>query len=146
MNVERITIDTNILIYAMDADAGKKHTLAVKTIEEAAECDCVLTLQALSEFFHSITRKNKLSTQVALERVNDFMQLFPVICAKQITLKHAMNAVRDHNFSFWDAMLWATVQDSGVSILLSEDFQHERVLGDVRIVNPFISNDYWSVY
>ncbi|MHB1947088.1 MAG: PIN domain-containing protein [Gammaproteobacteria bacterium] len=145
MNVERITIDTNILIYAMDADAGKKHSLAIKIIESAIDCDCLLTLQALSEFYHSITRKNKLSNQIALERVNDFMQLFPVIHAKQLTLKHAMNAVRDHSLSFWDAMLWSTAHDAGVTILLSEDFQHERILGNVRIVNPFIPNEYWSV-
>ncbi len=39
-----------------------------------------------------------------------------------------------------------TAQNAAVSILLSEDFQHERILGRVRIVNPLIPNDYWSAF
>lgn len=145
MNGERITIDTNILFYAIDADAGKKHNLAIKIIERALTCDCLLTLQALSEFFYATTRKNKLPYQIALDRVNDFMELFPVLYAKQSTLKHAMNGVKNHKLSFWDAMLWSTANDAGVTVLLSENFQHEQVLGNVRIVNPFISNEFWCV-
>jgi predicted nucleic acid-binding protein len=32
-----------------------------------------------------------------------------------------------------------------VKILLSEDFQHGQLLDGVRIVNPFIRNEFWSV-
>ncbi len=48
MSAKRVSLDTNILIYAIDKDAGKKQTLAVKLIENCAlNLDCVLTLQVI---------------------------------------------------------------------------------------------------
>ena len=48
-----------------------------------------------------------------------------------------MDAVEEHRLSFWDAMLWATVRQSGCSAIPSEDMQDGRRLGGVEIVNPF---------
>lgn len=145
MSADRITLDTNILVYAFDSEAETKHSLAVKTFERAIASDCILTLQALSEFFTTITRKKGVSTKKASEIVHDLQALFTVVCAKESTLKRAINVVCNNKMSFWDAMLWATAQDAGVTLLLSEDFQHEHLLDGVRIVNPFLPNDYWSV-
>ncbi|WP_308390127.1 hypothetical protein [Acidithiobacillus sp. AMEEHan] len=50
MHVKRISIDTNILVYAMDRDAGKRHVRAVKVVEQAVDSDCILTTQALGGF------------------------------------------------------------------------------------------------
>ena len=145
MSDERITVDTNILIYAADADAGERHHLAIKVLERVIHCDCMLTLQSLCEFFAVVTRKKMLSTKVASEHIHAFSEVFPIITAKQHTLKSAMDAVTQQKLSFWDAMLWATAQDAGITLLLSEDFQHEQIIKRVRIINPFIQNDFWSV-
>lgn len=146
MNGKRITLDTNILVYSVNTDAGENHNLAIKVFEHAIQCDCVLTLQALSEFFTVVTRKKILPLKTAAERINDFLEIFPIVTAKEHSLKLAIDAVIQQKISFWDAMLWATAQDAGVSFLLSEDFQHEQLIKQVRIINPFIENDFWSVY
>ncbi len=52
-----------------------------------------------------------------------------------------MTAVLRHGLTFWDAMLWATAKAAGVTVLLSEDFQHDRVLEGVRFRNPFVVAD-----
>lgn len=145
MNANRITLDTNILIYAANADDGERHRLAIKVLERAIHCDCVLTLQSLCEFFAAVTRKGMLSPKLATERINELSEVFPIITAKAHTLKLAMEAVAQQKISFWDAMLWATAQDAGITLLLSEDFQHEQVIKRVRIINPFIRNDFWYV-
>lgn len=59
MNAERITLDTNILIYAIDKNAKAKHRKAMEIMEDAMYQDCVLTLQSLSEFFAVATKKTK---------------------------------------------------------------------------------------
>ncbi len=145
MNVERITLDTNILIYAANADAGERHHLAIKVLERAILCDCMLTLQSLSEFFAVVTRKGMLSPTVAADHVQELSEVFPIITANQRSLKLAMSAVNKQKMSFWDAMLWATAHDAGVTILLSEDFQHEQLIKRVRIINPLVPNDFWCV-
>ena len=37
-----------------------------------------------------------------------------------------------------DAHLWAYAEHYGMSELYSEDFQHDRMYGTVRVVNPFV--------
>lgn len=57
---DRFSFDTNILVYAVDRDAGERHGRSKVLLEKAARRDCVLTIQALAEFFHATTRKNLL--------------------------------------------------------------------------------------
>jgi predicted nucleic acid-binding protein len=50
MSVERISLDANVLFYAVDADAGERHVKAREIVRLAASHDCILTLQTLGEF------------------------------------------------------------------------------------------------
>ena len=34
--------------------------------------------------------------------------------------------------------MWAYAEVNGLTEMLSEDFQHDRLYGGVRIVNPFL--------
>ena len=53
----RFSLDTNILVYAVDRDAGERHRRSRALIGQAAKRDCVLTVQSLAEFFHATTRR-----------------------------------------------------------------------------------------
>ncbi len=106
-------------------------------VDRAGFGDCILTLQALGEFFHVVTRKGKLSADGAARFLADWRAVFPVHAASAAVLDDALEAVRSHQLGFWDAMLWATVQQAGCQLLLSEDFQDGRKLGQVTFVNPF---------
>jgi predicted nucleic acid-binding protein len=44
-----------------------------------------------------------------------------------------------------DAMLWAVVKQTGATLLLSEDLQHDRVLEGVRFRNPFVVEDPFAL-
>lgn len=142
MNVAKITLDTNILVYAVDKEAGPRHQRAIEVFKQVRGLNCVLTLQALSEFFAVVTRKQKMPKAEAIAQLNDWQQLFPVIFATPSSLTKALQAVQTHQLAFWDALLWATAREAEVTLLLSEDFQHGRVLEGVKFVNPFLSNVY----
>jgi len=43
-----------------------------------------------------------------------------------------------YQLSWFDALMWAHAEEAGIPELLSEDFQHDRMYGDVRVVNPFL--------
>ncbi len=144
MIAERITLDTNILIYAFDTRDKARHNAAQKIMQKVTSLDCVITLQALSEFYHATTRKKYLSPEVAAEQIEDWYALFPVATAKAGTLLRAVTSAQKYQLSFWDAMLWSTARDAGASILLSEDFNHHQEIAGVKIVNPFIDDTYLS--
>ena len=133
----RLSLDANVLVYAADSEAGDRHRLAVDLMRRASRADCILTLQAIREFFHVVTRKGKVAPSEAAIVVEGLRATFPVRAAGQATLDIAVPAILKHNLSFWDAMLWATVQQACCRVLLSEDFQDGRKLGKVKFLNPF---------
>ena len=137
----RISLDTNLLVYAVDTSAKDKHVRAGKLVELALKADCVLTLQALGEFYFAVTRKGKLPASEAKAQVEAWQDLFPVAAAKPSTLNRAIAASVSHQIGFWDALLWATARDAGVTLLLSEDFSGGQILDGVRIVNPLVEKD-----
>jgi predicted nucleic acid-binding protein len=131
------TIDTNILIYAVDRTAAAKHRIALGLVEQTARGHGLLTLQVLGEFFYATTRKGVLSHRQAAAYVTDWRTVFPIVAADEAALVGAIDAVSQHGFSFWDAMLLATARQAGCDRILSEDMQHGRSLEGVEIVNPF---------
>jgi predicted nucleic acid-binding protein len=133
----KVTIDTNLLVYAIDSADPSKHRTVHTLLDTLVEQDTVVCLQALAEFFHVVTRRGHLSTEEARDRIEDWQALFPVITAGPSTLSHAIDGLRRFQLAFWDAMLWATAQEAGVTVLLTEDFQDLGLIEGVRFVNPF---------
>ena len=138
MSGEKYTLDTNILIYSIDRQAGKRHQQSIELIEKMSQRDCVLTLQALSEFYSAVTRKDKMPRDDAEAQVNDWMILFPIVNVEPGVLKRAMKTVSDHQFSFWDAMLLETAVQACVTRFFSEDMQHDRLWKGMSIQNPYV--------
>ena len=136
----RFSLDTNILVYAVDRDAGERHRRSKELMERSARSDCVLAVQALAEFFHATTRKDLLDPQRASAFVRSWRDVFQVTSADDSALDDAIGAVEEHRMSFRDAILWAAVRRAGCSAMLSEDMQHGRRLGGVEFVNPFAAD------
>ena len=136
----RFSLDTDILVCPVDRDAGERHERSREIVGRAAQRDCVLTVQALAEFFHATTRKNLLEPARASAFVRDWLDVFHVTSADDTALVDAMEAAEEHRLSFWDAVLWATARQVGCSAILSEDMQDGRRLSGVEIINPFAAD------
>ncbi len=137
----RFSVDSNVLVYAVDIGAGSHHSVAAGLMARAADADCFLTLQSLAEFFHATTRKGKLSGSKARSFIERWTAVLPVHSADTDCLTDAMDAVRNHNLSFWDALLWAAARQAGCRLIFSEDMQDGRTLRGVTIVNPFAAKN-----
>ena len=133
----RVFLDTNILVYADDADAGTKREQARKIIEAALDKgNGVVSTQVLQEYFVVATRKLGLSATVAHEKV----ELLATLAVVAIEVKHVLEAIklhRLHKLSFWDCLILAGAKAAGCERLLSEDLQHGRTIEGVKIENPF---------
>lgn len=141
MTAERFTLDTNILIYAIDLDAGERHRLALEIVNRSVEAACVMTVQALAEFVHVVTRKNLVPLADAIAQARDWLQLFPVVAADARALETAYAARERGAFSLFDALLLATAQTAGCTVALSEDMQEGRDLAGIVVRNPFVTAD-----
>lgn len=135
-----VSLDTNILIYAIDLDSGEKNRQARAVLAAAARKEGMLTLQVLAEFFHATTRKGLLDTGRAQGFIEDWRAVFPVASASEQALLAAIDLVRRHRWSFWDAMLVATAAEAGCTVMYSEDMRPGPSVSGVEIVNPFVGH------
>jgi predicted nucleic acid-binding protein len=137
MSADRFTLDTNVLIYSIDASAGFRHEIAVQIIEQAVGLASCLTLQSVSEFFAAVARKGLMPRERAADATRIWMDMFPIVCASAEAVTAALEHVVAGRASHWDGLLIATAAEAGCSTILTEDMPDGTVLSGVRIVNPF---------
>src|SRR6202023_795555 len=105
----------------------------------ALQCIFMEHRVSLREINQHLTRYVKAAE--AGERIVITRRGNPVVAATPASLRLAMRAVERHGLAFWDALQWAVAKQSGATLLLSEDLQHDRELDGVRFRNPFLADD-----
>jgi predicted nucleic acid-binding protein len=133
-------IDTNILVYAFDRSAGKKHPIAVQVVRDCWENETgCLSIQVLQEFFVNVTRKiaTPLDLHTARQLVADLAQ-WRVQAPEVNDILQAIDFQERFQLSFWDAMVVQSAVRLGCKQLLTEDLNHGQVYGNVQVVNPFM--------
>lgn len=136
----KIMVDTNILVYAYDPLEPDKQKVAQQILQVIASQGIgVISTQVLAEFFNITTRKIKppLTAAEAYARLETYVRTWQVIDVTGAMVLEAARGVRDYQFHFWDAQIWATARLSQVPLVLSEDFNPGSTIEGVRFENPF---------
>lgn len=135
--MSRFFIDTKVLVYADDLDAGTKTAKAQELIERAyAQRAGVLSTQVLQEFFVVTTKKLGVDPATARRKV-ELLGRLDVVTLELATILAAIDLHRLHSLSLWDALIVKAATIGGCEILYSEDLNHGQVIDGVRIHNPF---------
>jgi predicted nucleic acid-binding protein len=132
-------VDTNILVYAHDLDAGPKAARAQKVLEELWESGTgCLSLQVLQEFYVIATGKLRkcLTPESAAEYVEDFSR-WTLHAPDRNDLLAAIGAARHHRLSLWDALILRSAFRLGCKVLWTEDLKDGETYDGVRVRNPF---------
>lgn len=139
MNGDRTFVDTNVLVYAIDRNSPAKQARAQMLLAELAG-SIVISTQVLLEFYVTATRKlpRPLSPEDAERRVQELSGT-DVVDVTVPLVRDAITLAREHRLSLWDALIVESARARGCHRLLSEDLQHGREFGIVRVENPFRS-------
>jgi predicted nucleic acid-binding protein len=135
----KVFLDTNIIVYAHDLSAGRKHEVALKTVLDLWNSgQGILSTQVLQEFFISVTRKipKPIEIRGAQKIVEDLLEWEVIINDGDLILASIDLHVRYH-CSFWDSMIIQAAIKGRASLLLSEDFSDGQTIRGVKIQNPF---------
>jgi predicted nucleic acid-binding protein len=136
--IERVFLDTNVLLYADDQDAGDKQLRAQRLLVALmASGAAVISTQVLQEFFVIATRKLGLASEHVRARVENLARLDVVLLRPEIIVS-AVDLHQLRQISFWDALIVRAAAIAGCGKLLSEDLQHGQSIDGVRIENPFL--------
>lgn len=133
----RAFLDTNVLVYADDADAGPKRARAQALVMNAlANGDAVISTQVLQEYFAVATRKLSVTAEAAQKKV----EILAGLVAVTVDAEHVVESIKLHRLyalSFWDALIVHAARRAGCDRLLTEDLRAGQRIEGVEIVDPF---------
>jgi predicted nucleic acid-binding protein len=135
-------VDTNVLVYCFDARFPHKQRVAAKLLREGIMIgELRVAHQSVLEFVAATTRKlpggHLLSLEEALQEAEDLLNQFEILYPNDQIVRTAVRGCATYKLQWFDAHLWAFAEHNGLSPLYSEDFEHDRLYGTVRVVNPF---------
>lgn len=139
-------VDSNILAYAYDTTNPNKQIAALRILDQLATSGTgVVSTQVLAEFFVTVAENHgfsgALSVDQAMNRVQNYIQAWEVVEVTGMIVLEAIRGVRDYQFSFWEAQIWATAKLNQISFVYSEDFNVDAVIEGVRFVNPIQASE-----
>lgn len=135
---DKAFVDSNVLIYAHDVDAGRKREVASGLLRDLWFARTgVLSTQVLHEFYVNVTRKIRTPLPKAEARrvVGTYMPW--CLQPEASDVDEAFRIEDEAGISFWDALIVAAAARSGAARVLSEDFNPGQVISGVTLINPF---------
>lgn len=138
-------VDTNILVYRFDPRDLKKQARARALLRDGLAHGTVrIPHQAIVEFVAAVTRPIPggplLSLTDAWHEVENYISAYPVLYPTDAVVRSAVRGASLYRLSWFDAHIWAYAEVFGLDEIVSEDFQHGRMYGSVRAVNPFAAS------
>jgi len=136
-------VDTNVLVYRFDSRFPAKKRIALDLLRQwLADNSARIPHQALIEFVSVVTRARAsseplLSPDEARHEVEELMMQFPILYPNAAIVRSALLGAAAFRLSWFDAHLWAYAEHYGLEEIVSEDFEHGRLYGSVRMRNPF---------
>jgi len=126
-------LDTNVLVYAFAADNPRSLVAG-----ELLAAGRTVSVQILSELVNISRRR----LGRGWEEIAGMLEVVRTLLGEAVPLTaethaRALEIARTAGLAFHDGMIVAAAQLARCPILYSEDMQDGRMIGAVRIVNPF---------
>jgi predicted nucleic acid-binding protein len=136
---DRFFVDTNVLLYSIDATDTAKHVRARQWMDALWKTDSgCLSWQVLNEFYWNAVGKLKAPAVRVRENVETLV-LWQSVDFGLGLLHRAWYWSDRGGVAYWDSLILAAAESTGCKYLLSEDFQAGRKFGDLTVVNPFLT-------
>lgn len=135
-----VFIDTNVLVYQVDARDRQKQAIAERIVRQALLTgDGCISFQVVQEWLNTVTRKAAIP--LGLPQAQAFLDtVLAPLCAVSSSVglyRRSLDLQQRWQFSFYDSLIVAAALEAGCTRLLSEDLQHGQRIESLVIENPF---------
>ncbi len=133
-------LDTNIFVYSLDVTAPRKAKRATMLIREGLEAgNGIVSYQVVQEFFNVAFRRfsKPMSSFAADEYFNTVFRPLLAVHSSPALFVSALQLYEQHHLSWYDSLIVAAAREGGCAFLYTEDMQHGRRIGELRIEDPF---------
>jgi predicted nucleic acid-binding protein len=136
-----VTLDTNILVYAVDSRSPPKQKVAAQVFAVLAARAAPLALQVIGEFQNVMAKRLKLPQAIAAAAGHQLLATFRTFAYDAVAVERATSAFATNRFRYWDGLLLASAERAGLTAMLSEDMHDGERFGRLEVVNPFAGAD-----
>ncbi len=134
----RISLDTNLLVYAEGVDDPARQQAAEAILHRLSRDTLVISVQILGEMYNVLTRKG-VSRAQAHAAVQSWRSTIEIVGTSKAMMDEALELAVQHRLKVWDALILVAAAEAGCELLVSEDFQDGFVWNGVTVANPFKS-------
>jgi predicted nucleic acid-binding protein len=125
--------DTNVAIYALIDDAGRK-PIALRAIRSGG----VISVQVVNELTHVLRRKFKVGWDAVDAHVFDIVCMMDDVRPITATTSARGRYIAErHNLQFYDSLLLASALEAGCTRFVSEDMHHGLSIDGLTVENLF---------
>lgn len=130
-------IDTNVLVYAYDANSTKKGKIARELLARlGAEANGALSVQVLCEFVSVGSHKLQIESR-DLEKIISRLSYWTLHRPAHQDVLQSLQLRRRLKISWWDALVINSALELDCSTLWTEDLSDGRKIGSLTVRNPF---------
>jgi predicted nucleic acid-binding protein len=135
--VDKIFIDTNVLVYTIDEGNPDKQKKAKEIIMAIIKNDIpVISTQVLQEFYNASTKKLFVDKVIAKGIVHNFRNMETVQVDPDI-IEQGIDISILSKISFWDGLIVAAAKFANCTTIMAEDLNDGQIIQGVKVVNPF---------
>ena len=137
--INRIFVDTNILIYAyLDNDIEKRDRAIIALDKEPFLDAFYISTQVLNEFCSMFSK-----TKYRNKNINDYyfeiLNSFGILIVSTDTISSAIKLQKKYSTSWWDALMLASAIENNCNIMFTEDLEHNQIIENkLSIINPLL--------
>jgi len=135
-------VDTNILVYSRDSTEPAKQCMAKQWLTQLWQQEAGrISTQVMNKYYVTVTQKLKpgLPKDQARADLRALAVWQPLEISTDL-IESAWDVQDQYAYSWWDSLVIASALFLDCQYLLSEDMQHERSLGSLKIINPFLAD------
>ena len=134
-------LDSDILLYCFDPADPRKQRIARMLMDGVVhEGRGVISSQVCQEFCNVML--HKLAVPILTRDLEAYLEstVYPLIrvLPSPRLFAGALAIHQQAQYRFYDSLIVAAALEAGVPTLYSEDLQHDRLISELRIVNPFL--------
>ena len=136
-------VDTNVFVYALDADEPVKQAKALDLFQRLTlgASSTVLPWQVAAELLSNLRKREAAGKIVASDiepRFRKFLAMFPLVVPSDRMFAAYFDLYVRFSLSHWDCLLLAACKEAGVTTLYSEDMDAGTDFDGLTVVNPFV--------
>jgi predicted nucleic acid-binding protein len=109
----------------------------VKATEILDTQNIILSTQIINEVCVNLLKKAQYTEEEIKQTIYNLYVKYDVAILNQDIILYASTIRENNSISYWDSLVIATAIKNNCTVIYSEDMQHNQIIQNLRIENPF---------